>query len=164
MPRLSHSPESRYARPPPPTAKCHPTITQACYCIPQHDPALATVFTARRILSRSLTAYAREQETGDAPLEVLGYTAVETLVALRRLIPLIPLCIGTALIEAMLAEGEKRNVTVLAHLVFTTNFHPAHQQRHPASVPEHPLPYHTVCGHYLVLENLCDRLEPGVTY
>jgi hypothetical protein len=40
---------------------------------------------------------------------------------------------------------EKRNITVIAHLVFT-NFH-------PTSVTERPLPHHTVREHYLEFVN-----------
>jgi hypothetical protein len=49
---------------------------------------------------------------------------------------------------------EKRNITVLAHLVFANS----------ASVPERPLPYHIVCEHYLVFANHCDRLARGFTH
>ena len=55
--------------------------------------------------------------------------------------------------------GEKRVITVFAHLAFC--YLTPGAQGHPASVPERPLPHHMVCEHYLVFEKHSDRLERG---
>jgi hypothetical protein len=64
------------------------------------------------------------------------------------------LCIGTALIEMMLGEGERRDVIAFAHLIFA-NLSPAHKGtlRRTQNVLD--------CT---TLTDLCDRLKQGFTY